>query len=61
MKFLTIQNLLSHYKVKSYKETSEGLVAIHKYTGYARQSTWYYFRFNGTHYVMTGTTLKFEY
>jgi hypothetical protein len=51
----TIDEILKTYRVKSYKETSEGLIAIRK------GGFWLYFRFDGKEYVMAGSTIKFEY
>jgi hypothetical protein len=53
-----IQSLLDEYGVKSCKETRGGLVAIHKQIN----GVWYwlYFRFDGKHYCMTGSTRRFE-
>jgi hypothetical protein len=52
-----IQDILEKNKVKSYKETSEGLIAIRK------NGFWVYFRFvpSKNWYIATGTTLHFEY
>ena len=52
----TILDILKTYNVKSYKETSEGYIAIRK-GGY-----WLYFNYKDSKgYVQTGSTLKFEY
>jgi hypothetical protein len=52
--FPTIQDILDHYKVKSYKETNDGLIAIRK------GGFWLYFRYGNGVYAQTGSTLKYE-
>jgi hypothetical protein len=56
MKFKTIQDILNDYRVKTYKETSEGLLAIHKW------KRWIYFRWydETQEYKVTGSTEKFS-
>lgn len=53
-----IQSLLDEYGVKTFRETGDGLLAIHKQI----VGVWYwlYFRFDGKHYCHTGSTRKFE-
>jgi hypothetical protein len=57
MVYKTIQDILKENKVKSYKETSEGLIAIRK-GGY-----WIYFQYNTLKngYISSGSTLHFQY
>lgn len=61
MEFKNIHEIYEYYKVKSSRETNDGLIAIRS-GGY-----WHYFRYEKVHskshdwvYRETGTTLKFE-
>lgn len=53
-----IQQVLDWYKVKTYKETSDGLIAIHKKI--KGEWFWLYFRFNGIFYMHCGSTEKYS-
>ena len=58
----TIDNLLKYYNVKTYKETKEGLIAIHKQVDCGNGFNWHwlYFRSNGNEYQLSGSTDHFE-
>lgn len=57
-----LAKLLKYYCVKTYKETNEGLIAIHKQVDYGHGLHWHwlYFRSDGTEYRFTGSTEHFE-
>lgn len=52
----TPQDVMKFYGVKTYRETKDGLIAIHKRSLHC----WYYFRFNGLFYMLTGSTERFD-
>ena len=57
MIFKSINDLLKHYGVKTWKETGGGLLAIHKW------GMWWYYRFDDKKdgYIQTGSTQRFEF
>ena len=52
----TVEDIKKRFGVKSHKETNGGLIAIYK----RKIGYWYYFRFNGLFYMMSGSTIHFE-
>lgn len=53
-----ITDLLNQYGVKTFKETNDGLLAIHKKIN--GDWFWLYFRFNGERLMLSGSTRRFE-
>jgi hypothetical protein len=60
MKFHDMDSFKSWYKVKTHKETKEGLIAIHKKIVYSGVWFWLYFRYTDGYYQKTGSTRYFE-